>query len=52
MFSVLAHSQEKRFHFLQKNAEPSWSRKLVLVPRGNDECELGDCIYTIIWQFQ
>jgi glycogen synthase len=48
---ILVHYQKKGFQFLRKDMEETCSRKMVLVPYGNGEYELGDYICTTISKF-
>jgi hypothetical protein len=45
---ILVNYQKRGFQFLRKDMEETSSRKMVLVPCGNGECELGDYICTIM----
>jgi hypothetical protein len=45
---ISVHYQKRGFQFPQKDVEEACSRKMVLVPYGNGECELGDYVCTIM----
>jgi hypothetical protein len=47
LFFILVQYEKKLLQLPQKNTEGSL-RKLVLVPLGSGECELGDCICAIM----
>lgn len=52
LFFVLVHDEKKIFQLPQKNTKENCLRKLVLVPFGSGECELGDYICTIMQLLQ
>jgi hypothetical protein len=50
LFFHLVHYEKKILHVLEEDTKEPYSRKLVSVPHGNGERELGDYIWAFLQQ--